>query len=66
LEEHTVVDPDVMAGKPVVRGTRIPVDAVIGRLAAEMSRGRAWGYPVLPVEDVKAALAYGVRVASGE
>ncbi len=67
LEEHIVVDPDVMAGKPVVRGTRIPVDAIIRRLAAGLQVSDVLeDYPNLEVEDVKAALEYGARVVSGE
>ena len=31
--ERIVVDPNIMAGKPVIRGTRIPVDAILRRLA---------------------------------
>lgn len=62
-----MVDPDVMAGKPVVRGTRIPVDAIIRRLAAGMSVSDVLeDYPNLQVEDVKAALEYSARVVSWE
>jgi len=67
LEDRIVVDPDVMAGKPVVRGTRIPVDAIIRRLAAGMSVSDVLEeYPNLQPADVKAALEYGARVVSGE
>lgn len=56
-----------MAGKPVLRGTRIPVDAILRRLAVGMSvRDVLEDYPNLQVEDVKAALEYGARVVSGE
>ena len=34
-QDRIVIDPDVMAGKPVVAGTRIPVDLVLKRLAQE-------------------------------
>lgn len=32
MQEHTEVDPDVMVGKPVIRGTRLAVEYVLGLL----------------------------------
>src|SRR4051794_32334975 len=52
-------DPDVMVGKPVVRGTRIPVALVLGHLAQNPDLDDLFSaYPGLTVEDVKACLAY--------
>jgi uncharacterized protein (DUF433 family) len=59
LLERIAIDPDVMVGKPVVRGTRIPVDLVLGFLSANPDLGELLqAYPHLTVEDVKACLAY--------
>ena len=67
LDEIIAVDPEAMAGKPVLRGTRISVDAIIRRLAAGMSLSDILSdYPHLQPEDVKDALEYGARVMSGE
>jgi uncharacterized protein (DUF433 family) len=56
-----------MVGKPVIKGTRIPVDAIIKRLAGGMSlREILEEYPNLKEEDVKAALEYAARVLAGE
>jgi uncharacterized protein (DUF433 family) len=56
-----------MVGKPVIKGTRIPVDAIIRRLAEGMSsREILEEYPNLEEEDVKAALEYAARVLAGE
>lgn len=67
LEERIVVDPDVIAGKPVIRGTRIPVDIILRRLAAGMSVSDVLDdYPNLQPEDVKAALEYAARVVGEE
>ena len=57
--ERIVVDPEVMAGKPVVRGTRIPVELVLRHLAQNPDLDDLFAaYPRLTVEDVKASLEY--------
>jgi uncharacterized protein (DUF433 family) len=67
LLNRIVVNPKVMVGKPVIKGTRIPVDAIIKRLAGGMSlREILEEYPNLKEEDVKAALEYAARVLAGE
>jgi uncharacterized protein (DUF433 family) len=53
------IDPRMCGGKPVIRGTRIPVAAIIDQLAA----GETWdsilsGYPELERQDIEAALRY--------
>jgi uncharacterized protein (DUF433 family) len=58
--DRIAVDPEVMLGKPVIAGTRIPVEQVLRKLAAGMSVEAVLGdYPRLTREDVQAALAYG-------
>ena len=65
--ERIVVDPKVMVGKPVIKGTRIPVDAIIRRLAEGLSvKEILEEYPNLKEEDIKAALEYAAKVVSGE
>jgi len=66
-EERIVVNPKVMVGKPVIKGTRNPVDAIIRRLAEGMSvKEILEDYPNLTEEDIKAALKYAAKVVSGE
>ncbi len=66
-EERIVVDPKVMVGKPIIKGTRIPVDAIIRRLAEGMSIEEILKeYPNLTIEDIKSALRYATKVVSGE
>jgi uncharacterized protein (DUF433 family) len=53
------MDPRVCGGKPVVKGTRIPVSVVLEQIA----EGESWddvlrGYPELKREDIQAALLY--------
>jgi uncharacterized protein (DUF433 family) len=52
-------DPDIMVGKPVVRGTRIPVERVLAHLADNPDLDDLLeALPHLKLEDVQACLAY--------
>lgn len=54
-----VRDPRVMAGKPVVKGTRIPVEMVLTYLANNPNFNDLFSdYPRLTIDDVKACLAF--------
>ena len=53
------MDPKVCNGKPVIKGTRIPVSVILEQIA----EGESWddllgGYPGLRREDIQAALLY--------
>nr|WP_284701275.1 DUF433 domain-containing protein [Rhodoplanes tepidamans] len=62
-----VLDPAVLAGKPVVRGTRISVDFVIGLMADGWSETDILqNYPGLTHEDVTACLAYAHGLLASE
>lgn len=67
LRPRMYIDPQVMVGKPVIRGTRIPVAFTVRMFAqgiaeADMLRE----YPRLPPDDIRAALAYAVSVLADE
>jgi uncharacterized protein (DUF433 family) len=58
-ESRITCDSTVMVGKPVVRGTRIPVETVLGRLADNPDLSDLFAaYPRLSIDDVKACLAF--------
>jgi uncharacterized protein (DUF433 family) len=56
-----VVDPAVRFGKPVIKGTRVPVDLVVGKLAAGMTIETVAEEYGLTREDVLASLSYAAR-----
>lgn len=65
--ERIVVDPKIMVGKPVIKGTRITVEHILRLLAEGQSRKEILeGYPHLIEEDISAALYYGAEVLSHE
>lgn len=56
-------DPRVMLGKPVIAGTRIPVELLLEKLAAgETTEQILRAHPHLPPRSIEAALAYAVDV----
>ena len=66
-EERIVVNPEIMVGKPVVRGTRIPVAIVLEHLAANLDLDALYlDYPSLTPEDVRACVRYAAAVVAGE
>ncbi len=57
--ERIEIDPRVCGGKPVIKGTRIPVVIILEQLAEGTSwAGLMGGYPELTQEDIRAALHY--------
>ena len=53
------INPNVMLGKPVIRGTRIPVELIIRKLSEGATEADLLdAYPRLTAEDIKAALAF--------
>lgn len=59
LAERIEIDASVMLGKPVIRGTRIPVELIIRKLSeGALETDLLDAYPRLTPEDIRAALAY--------
>ncbi len=59
LRERIIQDPEILVGKPVVRGTRIPVELVLAKLAANPDLAELFlDYPRLTLDDVRACLDY--------
>jgi len=67
LLERIMVDPRVMVGKPVIRGTRIPVALVLKMLGQGISIEEILReYPRLEEVDIHAAVAYAAHVVEHE
>jgi uncharacterized protein (DUF433 family) len=67
LLERISVNPKVMVGKPVIRGTRIPVALIVKMLAQGIAEEEILKeYPRLESEDIRAALAYASAVLGNE
>ena len=58
-KDRITTNPAVMVGKPVVKGTRIPVERVVAHLANNPDLNDMFAaYPDLTIDDVKACLQY--------
>jgi uncharacterized protein (DUF433 family) len=62
LLQRIEIDPKVMVGKPVIRGTRIPVELILEKLAAGLTpEDLRRSYPRLTAEDISAALLFAAQ-----
>lgn len=67
LGKRIVVDPGVLVGKPIIKGTRLAVEHVVGLLAQGWSmEDLLRSYPHITREDVLACLAYAQELLAGE
>jgi len=59
LNDRVEINPKIMLGKPVIRGTRITVELIVRKLSEGAKEADLLdAYPHLTVEDIRAALAY--------
>lgn len=67
LLDRIAVNPEIMTGKPVVRGTRIPVALILEKLALDPDIDELLkDYPRLNRDDIRACLAYAQAVINHE
>ena len=65
--KRIIVDPKIMVGKPVIKGTRVPVDAILQRIAEGMTFVEILqDYPNITRDDIKAALEYSASLVRGD
>lgn len=61
-----VVDPEILGGKPVIRGTRVPIQIVVGALGAGDSVAEVCRQYRVSKDSVRAAMSYAAEVLSEE
>jgi len=67
MEERIECNPEVMLGKPVIRGTRITVEHILESLAAgETVEELLDDYPHLAKQDILAAIGFAARALGSE
>lgn len=65
-EERIEIDPEIQHGKPVIKGTRVPVHILVGSVAGGMRIEEVAEEYGVEVGDVKASLEYASRLVSDE
>jgi len=67
VTQRIQINPRVMLGKPVVRGTRMPVELILRKLAAGgREEDLLDAYPRLTRDDIRAAISYAADVVAHE
>ena len=67
LLDRIIINPKVMASKPVIRGTRIPVELIVRMVAQGIPEADILReYPRLQPDDIRAALSYAADVLAQE
>ena len=64
--DRIIIDPKIQHGKPVIRGTRVPVARIIAELAGGMTREDVMREYEISVEDIAAALAYAADLVEAD
>ncbi|MCK4390128.1 MAG: DUF433 domain-containing protein [Desulfobacterales bacterium] len=66
MNERIVIDPEIQHGKPVIRGTRVPVTRIIGGLAGGMTKEEVMREYEVTEEGIWAALSYAAELIEAE
>lgn len=66
LAERIEVNATVRFGRPVIAGTRVPVDLVIAKLAGGMEAAEVAREYEIEIDDIRAALSYAAQVLGTE
>jgi uncharacterized protein (DUF433 family) len=66
INAKIVVDPKVRFGKPIIKGTRVPVDLILGKIAGGMTIKEVAEAYDLKKADVLAALQYAADIVKNE
>ena len=65
--ERIETNPGIMFGKPVIKGSRLPVEIILEKLGYGLSEEELLKeYPLLSREDIKASLLYAAKILSFE
>jgi uncharacterized protein (DUF433 family) len=65
--ERIEINPEIMAGKPVIRRTRVPVELILRKLGAGISAAAILAdHPKLTLDDIRAAQAFAADYLADE
>lgn len=65
--QHIIADKEILGGKPVIKGTRISIDAILELLASGATIEKiAESYPQLSIDSIKEAILYAADLFKNE
>jgi uncharacterized protein (DUF433 family) len=65
--ERIAINPEIMGGKPVIKGTRIPVEIILRKLGAGLTPDAVLAdHPRLTIDDIRAAQAFAADYLADE
>lgn len=64
--KRIIIDQRIMHGKPVIKGTRVPIDVILGSLVGGMSYDEIEKEYGVEKEDIIAAIEYAAKFVIGE
>ncbi len=62
FEERIIINPEIRHGKPIIKGTRVPVEVILGSLAGGMEIKQIAEEYGIKKEDVQAAIEYAAKI----
>ena len=66
MNDRIAIDPKIQHGKPVIRGTRVPVTRIVGGLAGGMSFQEVQDEYGVSIDDIRAALEFASELVEKE
>jgi len=66
MNSRIIIDPEIQHGKPVIKGTRVPVVRILGGLAGGIPEFQVAEEYGVSLEDVRAALAFAGELIEAE
>ncbi len=66
MNERIIIDPEIQHGKPVIRGTRVPVTRILTGLAGKMTFDEICQEYEVTVEDIQATITYAEELVEQE
>lgn len=64
--QRIAIDKNIRHGKPVIKGTRVPVDIILGSMAGGMSYEEICKEYEIEIDDIKAAIEYATKIIANE
>lgn len=66
MNDRVIIDPDIQHGKPVIRGTRVPITRIVSGIAGGMTKEEILKEYEITSEDIRAALTYANELIEKE